>query len=128
MFTLSRRRLGSSTRRVVVQAVRAAIPESSGPVSKAKTLYDGIATGRYQDGDTAYQTVANKDGPKHVIVQGMTGSGKTEGEKAVILACVARGANTIIVDVRKKTQSYGMLAPALNWLIVDDGLARSSFG
>lgn len=96
-------------------------------MSKAKTLYDGIATGRYQNGDTSYQSVANKDGPKHVIIQGMTGSGKTEGEKPVILACAGRGANTIIVDVRKKTQSYGALAPALNWLIVDDGLARASF-
>lgn len=89
-------------------------------------MFDRVPTGIYQDGTRAEQLIADKQGPKHCLIQGMTGSGKTDGEKPVILTCAARGAVQVVVDVRKKTQSYGGLAPVLDWLIVDDGLARAA--
>lgn len=92
-----------------------------------KTIFDPVATGKYQDAEIARQVIATKQGPKHTLIQGMTGSGKTDGEKPVLLTCAARGAVQVIVDVRKKTQSYGSLAPILDWLIVDDGTARAAF-
>lgn len=91
-----------------------------------KTMFDPVATGLYEIGDVARQIVADEQGPKHCLIQGMTGSGKTDGEKPVILAMAARGAVQVIIDVRKKTQSYGSLAPVLDWLIVDEGTAHAA--
>jgi hypothetical protein len=89
------------------------------------TLLDPIKEGIRADGETSIVYVATDSGAKHFLVQGMTGSGKTEGQKSIILECAYRGAVQIIIDIVSGVQMFGSMAPALQWLITDEGAAKA---
>jgi hypothetical protein len=89
------------------------------------TLLDPIKEGTRADGETSTVYVATPAGAKHFLVQGMTGSGKTEGQKSILLECAHRGAVQIVIDIVSGVQMFGPIAPALQWLITDEGAAKA---
>lgn len=93
---------------------------------KKKSMFDPIPAAMSADGTIAEQLVAQPSGPLMTVVQGMTGAGKGWGEFPAILECADRGAVHWIIDTRKKTQTYGRIAPVLDWLIVEQSTARAA--
>lgn len=89
------------------------------------TLLNPIKEGIRTDGEISTVLVATPDGAKHFLVQGMTGSGKTEGQKPILLECAYRGAVQIVIDIVSGVQMFGPIAPALQWLITDEGAAKA---
>lgn len=89
------------------------------------TLFDPIKEGRRADGEISTLWVATPQGTKHFLVQGMSGSGKTEGQKPILLECAYRGAVQIVIDIVSGVQMFGSMAPALQWLVTDEALAKA---
>lgn len=102
-----------------------AVPWPGVVIKRNMNLMSLIPTGVDADGDEGGHWVCQPEGTKHGLVQGMTGSGKSEGEKPVVLYTAALGAVNIILDTVKQTQTFGPLAPALHWLAVDEGTAKA---
>jgi hypothetical protein len=94
-------------------------------IKRGMNLMSLIPTGVDSDGDEGGLWVVRPEGTKHALIQGMTGSGKSEGEKPIVLYTAALGAVNIIIDTVKKTQTFGPLAPALHWLATDEGTAKA---
>lgn len=91
-----------------------------------QTLFDPIPTGRRADGEESSVFVAKKEGSKHFLIQGMSGAGKTLGQNPILLYTAALGAINFVFDTRKGIQSFGPIAPALHWLITDEGVAKAA--
>jgi hypothetical protein len=89
------------------------------------TLLNSIKEGMRADGVVSELYVATTTGTKHWLVQGMSGSGKTSGQAPILLECANRGAVQIVLDTVSAIQMFGPLAPALQWLIPDNGLANA---
>lgn len=94
-------------------------------ITRGMSLFSPIPTGLDQDGDEAYIYVADPAGTKHFLVTGMTGSGKSESQKPILLYTSRLGAVNIIIDTVKQTQTFGSMAPAIHWLVIEAPLARS---
>lgn len=92
-------------------------------IRKGATWLDPFPVGIRADGETAYHTVARKEGGVHCLISGATGSGKTYGEKPVLLTSAALQCDQIVVDVVKGVQSYASIAGALQMYEVDKGRA-----
>jgi hypothetical protein len=88
-------------------------------------LFSPIKEGMRADGVVSELYVATSTGTKHWLVQGMSGSGKTSGQAPILLECANRGAVQIVLDTVSAIQMFGSLAPALQWLIPDNGLANA---
>jgi hypothetical protein len=92
---------------------------------RGQTLFDPIPVGLRANGDTASVRVATPDGGKHFLVMGMTGGGKTVGEAPLLLTTAALGADIILIDTVKQTQSFGELADVLQMFETEEGRARA---
>lgn len=92
-------------------------------MSRKKTLFDPIPRGLRSDGKLGSLRVADPDGARHLMIVGMNGAGKTHGESPTSIVSAARGADLIIIDLKKLIQSYGDIAGVFQWMIPDEGLA-----
>lgn len=102
-----------------------AVPWPGLAIGKRVTLFDPIPIGRRADGEVAYERVTTPEGGRHKLVMGMTGSGKSEGEKPVMLHTAELGATNVLIDTVKRTQSYGQIADTMHLFEIDPARAKA---
>lgn len=87
-----------------------------GPSRPGKSIAEPLRPGVYQDGDEVAYTVLEH----HLLSMGCTGSGKSFGGLWNIDAeAITRTDVAIwVADIRKKTQTVGAFAPAIDWLAI----------
>jgi hypothetical protein len=93
-------------------------------IRRGATLMDPIPIGVRANGDLAHEVVCTRSGGVHKLISGMTGSGKSFGEKPVLLTCAALQADQILIDPVKGIQSYASIAGALQMYEIDHGRTR----
>lgn len=90
-------------------------------LKRGATLLDPIPVGIRSDGEVATIRLAVKSGGVHCLVSGMSGSGKSWGEKPVLITAGALQADQILMDPIKGTQSYRSVAGVLQMYEIDAG-------
>lgn len=89
-------------------------------------LFDPLPKGVSATGEAATLRIVEKGlGGLHRLVVGMNGSGKTVSEAPDLIWSAALGADNIVIDTVKRTQSYGELAPIMQLFVIDPGMARA---
>lgn len=105
-----------------------------GPSSSDGTVtpFDPYVLGKYQDGVPLVRHIASPAGARHLLVTGMSGSGKGNGSRLEAMEHATRAGNTnyvqaasVVIDLRKGIQTFGPLARILHWLIDDLPTARA---
>lgn len=93
------------------------------------TANDPMTIGWYEDGKPERLSLHSKDlGAAHMLVQGMNGSGKSEAAKVIFSECFKREDIEIwVIDTTKGSQTLGLLAPYLDWVIDDERIADLLF-
>lgn len=90
-------------------------------LKRGATLLDPIPVGIREDGEVATIRLVVKSGGVHGLVSGMSGSGKSWGEKPVLITAGALQADQILLDPVKGTQSYRSVAGVLQMYEIDPG-------
>ncbi|MGH3097925.1 MAG: hypothetical protein ACRDMV_18235 [Streptosporangiales bacterium] len=109
-------------------ALRDVLKESTpwpGPSAVRGTAFDPIPMGLYETGEVMLKTLADADGAKHELTQGITGSGKSSGTKIELAEDMTRRElGIIVIDPVKGLQSFGRAARGLSKLIIDEDKGR----
>lgn len=94
-------------------------------IRRGMTLFDPVPIGVRSNGDLAYGRSLEKSGGLHRLIMGMTGSGKTFGCRPEFLYRAALGADLIVIDTVKSTQSFRSIANVLQMYEINEGRARN---
>lgn len=95
-------------------------------ITPKTTLLDPMPKGIGADGNPYGLHIAKRGaGGLHRLVVGMSGSGKTVSEAPDLIWAAALGADLIVIDTAKQTQSYGELAAVMQLFVIDPGMARA---
>jgi hypothetical protein len=93
------------------------------------TPNDPITIGWYEDGEPEKFSMHSEAlGAVHLLVQGMNGSGKSEGAKVIFAEMFKRSETEIwVIDITKGEQTLGVVSPYLDWTITDEKIADLLF-
>lgn len=96
-----------------------------GPSHVGGTPWDDIPMGLYETGKELRKVVADKDGAKQAITQGMNGSGKSSGTKVEFAELMTRRETGIIlIDTRKALQTFGGAARGIAKIVTKQALGE----
>jgi hypothetical protein len=93
-------------------------------LKRGATIFDPIPVGVRADGEIASIQIAGPSGGIHCLISGMSGSGKTYGQKPVLITAAALQCDQILIDPMKGTQSYQSIAGCLQMYEVDFGRCK----
>lgn len=90
---------------------------------------DKFVIGKYETGDPAeFNFHSPRLGAIHMLIQGMNGSGKSEGAKVIFArAFNHRKSATIVVDVTKGNQTLNLAKNGIHLIISEEALAEALF-
>lgn len=100
-----------------------------GPVSARKSIADApILTGVYEDGLPVELKLYQPDGMRHLLIQGMNGSGKSVFARNVLADLFTRSDVVVwAIDVVKGRQTLGWAEPGLDWFATTTTQAAAMF-
>lgn len=114
--------------RMVLQDTLNSVFPWPGPSHPGGTVFDPYPIGIYEDGQTAVKHIADRDGARLQGTFGMTRAGKGNGGRLEVAENVTRQeVSQTVIDTVKSIQTFGPLAEALDWLILDIPTARALF-
>lgn len=90
---------------------------------------DPITIGWYEDGTPEQFSLHSESlGAIHLLVQGMNGSGKSEGAKVIFAEMFKRTETEMwVIDITKGEQTLGVVMPYLDWVITEEKIADLLF-
>lgn len=93
------------------------------------TPNDPITVGRYEDGTDEKLALHDETlGAVHMLIQGMNGSGKSEGAKLMFAEMFKRTETEMwVIDVKKGEQTLAPVMPYLDWVITQEKIADFLF-
>jgi hypothetical protein len=93
------------------------------------TPNDPITIGWYEDGELEkFNMHSEALGAVHLLVQGMNGSGKSEGAKVIFAEMFKRKETEMwVIDITKGEQTLGVVKPYLDWTITEERIADLLF-
>lgn len=97
--------------------------------SEVLTANDPITIGWYEDGELEKFSLHSPAlGAVHMLVQGMNGSGKSEGAKVIFAEMFKRSETEMwVIDITKGEQTLGVVRPYLDWVITEEKIADLLF-
>ena len=102
-----------------------------GPSAVGETLLAPLHVGWYEEGSQLLLNLMPGSGSNivHVLIMGVTGSGKTSGGARSMLAEIFTRSETIVwgVDTQKSGQGLGAAEEGFDWLITEDADAEELF-
>jgi hypothetical protein len=93
------------------------------------TPNDPVVIGWYEDGEPETFSLHSANlGAIHMLVQGMNGSGKSEGAKIIFAEMFKRTETEMwVIDITKGEQTLGVVMPYLDWVITQEKIADLLF-
>lgn len=93
------------------------------------TPNDPVVIGWYEDGTAETFSLHSESlGAIHLLVQGMNGSGKSEGAKVIFAEMFKRTETEMwVIDITKGEQTLGVVMPYLDWVITEEKIADLLF-
>lgn len=90
---------------------------------------DKFVIGRYENGDPAELGLHSKRlGAIHMLIQGMNGSGKSEGAKVIFAqAFKHKNSAVIVIDVTKGTQTLNLARNGIHLIVSEETMAEALF-
>lgn len=99
------------------------------PDTQRTSANDKFVVGKYETGDPAeFNLHSERLGGIHMLIQGMNGSGKSEGAKIIFArAFNHRKSALIVVDVTKGNQTLNLARNGIHLVISEEALAEALF-
>jgi hypothetical protein len=99
------------------------------PDTQRTSANDKFVVGKYETGDPAeFNLHSERLGGIHMLIQGMNGSGKSEGAKVIFArAFNHRKSALIVIDVTKGNQTLNLARNGIHLVISEEALAEALF-